>query len=79
MQYKIYTNYNESEIINLYTAVGWSNYFNNPEMLCNAYENSLYILGAYDRDKLVGIIRVVGDGHSIIYVQDILVLPEYQN
>lgn len=30
------------------------------------------------KEELVGIIRVVGDGHSIIYIQDILVLPAYQ-
>ena len=28
--------------------------------------------------KLVGIIRVVGDGVSIVFVQDIIVLPQYQ-
>lgn len=28
---------------------------------------------------LVGLIRVVGDGYSIVYIQDILVLQEYQN
>ena len=47
-------------------------------MLKNAYKNSLKILGAYDADKLVGIIRVVGDGYSIVYIQDMIVLPEYQ-
>lgn len=47
-------------------------------MLKNAYKHSLKILGAYDADKLVGIIRAVGDGYSIVYIQDIIVLPEYQ-
>ena len=27
---------------------------------------------------MVGIIRAVGDGYSIVYIQDIIVLPEYQ-
>lgn len=36
-------------------------------------------MGAYDGEKLVGIIRVVGDGHSVVFIQDILVLPEYQS
>lgn len=74
-----YTEYKEQEILDLYQSVGWSNYTQNPEMLKNAYEHSLKIIGAYDEDKLVGIIRVVGDGYSIIYIQDILVLPEYQH
>ena len=28
--------------------------------------------------KLVDLIRVIGDGASIIYIQDILILPTYQ-
>ena len=75
---KEYSIYNESEILNLYSSVNWSNYTQNPSMLKNAYKHSLKILGAYDADKLVGIIRAVGDGYSIVYIQDIIVLPEYQ-
>lgn len=73
-----YDQYHEAEILNLYESVGWINYVNHPDMLKNAYMNSLKILGAYENDKLIGIIRVVGDGYSIVYIQDILVLPEYQ-
>lgn len=81
MQFTIkeYETYNSEEILTLYTSVGWTNYTDNPEMLKNAYANSLKILGAYDNDKLIGIIRVVGDGYSIIYIQDILIYPEYQH
>ena len=74
-----YTEYNEVEILNLYTSVGWTNYTDKPNMIENAYKNSLKIIGAYVDQKLVGIIRVVGDGYSIIYIQDILILPEYQH
>ena len=76
---KEYETYNSEEILDLYTSVGWTNYTDNPEMLKNAYANSLKILGAYENDKLIGIIRVVGDGYSIIYIQDILIYPEYQH
>lgn len=75
---KEYKSYNESEILELYNSVGWVNYTNNPEMLKNAFKGSLTIIGAYKEEKLIGIIRVVGDGYSIIYIQDIIVLPEYQ-
>lgn len=75
---KEYTIYNEREILNLYNSVGWSNYTSNPSMLKNACKHSLKILGAYDVDRLAGIIRVTGDGYSMIYIQDIIVLPEYQ-
>ena len=47
-------------------------------MLRNAYAHSLKVYGAYEEDELVGIIRVVGDGYSVIFIQDLLVLPKYQ-
>ena len=75
---KHYSQYNEAEILPLYKAVEWSNYYEHPEMTEKAYANSLCTLAAYDGDKLVGIIRAVGDGYSILFIQDILVYPEYQ-
>lgn len=75
---KEYLIYQEAEILNLYNRVGWTNYTSNPSMLANAYQHSLKIWGAYDGEKLVGIIRAVGDGYSMVYIQDIVVLPEYQ-
>ena len=76
---KEYRESKEQEILELYESVGWINYVNNADMVRNAYANSLKILGAYAGEKLLGIIRVVGDGYSIIFIQDILVLPEYQH
>jgi len=35
-------------------------------------------LAAYQGERLCGIIRGVGDGVSVLYIQDLLVLPEYQ-
>ena len=75
---KEYTGYNEEEILGLYESVGWTNYTDKPEMLRNAYLNSLKIYGAYVDDKLVGIIRAVGDGFSVLFIQDLLVHPEFQ-
>lgn len=72
------TVFDMDEILALYSSVGWTNYTKDPEMVKKAYENSLLILGAYDGDRLVGLIRTVGDGHSVVFIQDILVSPEYQ-
>lgn len=66
------------DLIELYSNAGWTNYINNPEMLDGAYKNSLKVLSAWENDSLIGIIRVVGDGYSIIYIQDLVVLNEYQ-
>ena len=65
-------------ILPLYEAVGWTNYTHDPEMLRRSFENSLLTLAAYDGDRLVGLVRAVGDGYSIVFVQDLLVLPEVQ-
>lgn len=74
-----YQNYKHAEIVSLYQSVGWTNYTCDLEMLKKAYENSFKIFAAYDGDALIGVIRAVGDGCSIIYIQDILVRPEYQH
>ena len=68
------------EILSLYESAGWINYTKRPQMLAAALENSLRTLGAFEGEsgRLVGIIRVVGDGFSIIYIQDLIVLGEYQ-
>ena len=78
MVIKPYTQYSEAEILPLYKAVGWSNYYEHPEMLKKAYAGSLCTLAAYEDETLTGIIRCVGDGYSILFIQDILVYPEYQ-
>lgn len=75
---KEYAVYKEAEILGLYTSVGWTNYTDNPTMLRNAYINSLKIYGAYVDGKLVGIIRAVGDGFSVLFIQDLLVHPDFQ-
>lgn len=78
MEIREYKTFRPEEIIHLYRSVGWTNYLERTESLEKAYANSLFILGAYDTDHLVGIIRAVGDGQTIVFIQDIIVLPEYQ-
>ena len=62
----------------LYRDAGWVNYTQNLPMLRNAFQNSLKVYGAYEGERLVGLLRAVGDGFSILYIQDILVLTEYR-
>ena len=73
-----YENFRLDEIIDLYKSVGWANYLDRANILQQAYNNSLCVIGAYDSDRLVGIIRAVGDGQTIVFIQDIIVIPEYQ-
>ncbi|WP_054777240.1 GNAT family N-acetyltransferase [Lacticaseibacillus saniviri] len=61
----------------LYTAVGWKAYTQDMPSLMQALQHSVLIT-AWAEDDLVGLIRGVTDGHSILYIQDLLVLPAYQ-
>ena len=68
----------QQEILDLYENAGWKAYTRNPAKLIQALQNSEYVLLALDRGKLVGLIRTVGDGTTITYIQDILVHSDYK-
>lgn len=78
MKIKEYTEFKKDEIWQLYTQVGWTAYTENMTVLERGYKNSLLVLAAYENEELLGIVRVVGDGATIILVQDILVYPQKQ-
>lgn len=78
MKIKEYTDYKDEEILRLYSEVGWTAYTDHPDVLRQGFKNSLLVLGAYENDELLGIIRTVGDGCTIVFVQDILVFPDKQ-
>lgn len=78
MKVKEYTEFKKDEIWQLYTQVGWTAYTENMMALERGYKNSLLVLAAYENEELLGIVRVVGDGATIILVQDILVYPQKQ-
>ena len=66
------------DVLHLYQAVGWTNYTNQPQMLAQALTHSLSIYLARDGEKIVGLVRLIGDGFSSVFVQDLIVLPSYQ-
>ena len=78
MTIREYRDYNAEEILRLYTAVGWTAYTKDPEALRKGYENSLLTLAAYEGDRLLGVLRAVGDGQTSVFIQDMLVFPEFQ-
>lgn len=67
-----------SQAVELYRDAGWVNYTDNLPLLQNAFCHSIKIYGAYDVGRLIGLVRAVGDGYSILYIQDILVLTDYR-
>lgn len=70
--------YREREVLALYESVGWSAYYTRPELLREAFAASLCVYGAYHGERLVGLIRAVGDGCTVVFIQDVLVHPAYQ-
>ena len=78
VQIREYVCYKQDEVLTLYESVGWTGYTCRFEIMECAFARSLKIYGAYVQNKLVGLIRAVGDGVTIVYIQDLLVHPEYQ-
>lgn len=70
--------FDEEAILNLYLANEWYAYTNDKESLFQGIKNSVDCIGVYDGDLLVGFIRTIGDQQTVMFIQDILVLPEYQ-
>ena len=66
------------DVLHLYQAVGWTNYTNQPQMLSQALSHSLATYLARDGEEVVGLVRLIGDGFSSVFVQDLIVLPTYQ-
>ncbi|MBN8569043.1 MAG: GNAT family N-acetyltransferase [Ignavibacteria bacterium] len=64
--------------MSLYEDAGWGAYTHDSVNLAEAVKNSYYVLTAWDGDHLIGMMRVVGDGVTISYIQDILVKKKYK-
>ncbi len=62
----------------IYRKESWNSYLKNDEKLIRAFDQSLYRMGAFENDKLIGFVRCVGDGEHILVVQDLIVDPQYQ-
>lgn len=66
-----------ADLMELYSSVGWSSYTDSPETLAAAMAGSAKVVSAWSEAQLVGLARVISDGASIWYLQDILVRPEF--
>lgn len=66
------------EVLALYDAIGWSAYTMHPDGLMAAIAGSATVVGARLDAALIGLARVVSDGASVCYLQDLLVHPGHQ-
>ncbi len=78
MEIREYTAFDPDEVRALYEAVGWVNYLKRADVLPEAFRRSLCVLAAWEDGRPVGFIRAVGDGITVLFIQDLLVLPAYQ-
>lgn len=56
--------------------VGWG--VTDKELIETAMDNTLYSVCAFDDDKIVGHARLIGDKTMFLYIQDVMVVPEFQ-
>lgn len=62
----------------IYEKEYWRAYLQDDAKLKRAFDHSLYLLGAFEDERLIGFVRCVGDGEHILLVQDLIVEPEHQ-
>ncbi|QOR71844.1 GNAT family N-acetyltransferase [Ruania alkalisoli] len=72
------TTLGREELVELYSAVGWSAYTRDPDALLRAVRGSHRVCVARDRQTLVGLARTISDGVTVVYLQDVLVRPSHQ-
>ena len=65
------------EYNNLTNSVGWGKRDN--QIVEEALKNTLYSYCGYDNSKLILYGRIIGDKTIFLYIQDIMVIPDYQN
>lgn len=69
----------KSELKNIYLSCGWSEYLKDEERFVDAIKSSSVLITVWDDKKLVGLLRALSDFDYVIYIQDILLLPRFQN
>lgn len=57
--------------------VGWG--IRDINIVEEALKNTLYSVTIYDDNKIIDYGRLIGDKTIFLYIQDVMVIPEYQN
>ena len=69
----------EDQLRNLYLDNKWFAYTNDFENLIKGIKNSTDVIGAYDGELLVGLIRTISDQATVCHIQDILILDSHKH
>ena len=62
----------------LFNSAGWERRTADRDRLAQLVRGSLYVVSAWDGDRLVGFARGISDGATNAYISTVAVLPEYQ-
>ncbi len=62
----------------LFNSVGWERRTADRDRLAQLVRGSMFVVSAWDGDRLVGFARAISDGATNAYVSTVAVLPEYQ-
>jgi ribosomal protein S18 acetylase RimI-like enzyme len=78
LEYRINSDISIENALSLYNDAGWTTYTSDNQKLGKAINNSLITITVWNDNELVGLLRAVGDGLTIVYIQDILVLRTFR-
>jgi ribosomal protein S18 acetylase RimI-like enzyme len=80
IEIRLVMQWSTTEIVDLYRAGGWWKESDNPDELLPLIQGSLAFVIALNvkTNQLVGMGRVISDGISDGYLQDVIVIPEFR-
>lgn len=80
LKIKIIKNIKIEQIIDLYKEAGWwdEDDEKNPNKVKKIIKESYIFIGAFIENKLVGMARVLSDGISDAYIQDVIVKEDFR-
>ncbi len=62
----------------LFNSVGWERRTADRDRLAQLVRGSMYVVSAWEGDRLVGFARAISDGAFNAYISTVAVLPAYQ-
>ncbi|MGE0172547.1 MAG: GNAT family N-acetyltransferase [Oligoflexales bacterium] len=74
---KVTKEISKSDLLDLYSSVGWTAYTKDLDLLQKAIAGSSFVISKWKDDVLLGLARCVSDDATIMYLQDILVRPSH--
>ncbi len=66
------------QLTTLFNSVGWERRTADRERLAQLVRGSMFVVSAWEDDRLVGFTRAISDGAFNAYISTVAVLPEHQ-